>query len=96
MCDTSVQDAQIVRITEQIATLNAEKATLTAIHSPKAEIISTINTIDGKIQRLYLRLSNINTTKSQLVSAYNMNCMCRNAIVGYGSDVVQIYDSHNS
>lgn len=96
MCDTSVQDTQIVRITEQIAELNAQKAVLLAINNPNNEILNTINTIEGKIQRLYLRLSNVNTTKAQLIAAYNAACACHNNVVGYGEDVVRIYTQHNT
>lgn len=96
MCDTSVQDQQIVRITEQIATLNSEKAILVAVQNPNAEILSTINTIDGKIQRLYLRLSNVNTTKSQLMSVHSAQSACRDAVAGYGAEVARIYNEHNN
>ena len=95
MCDTSVQDAQIIDTTEKIATLNAEKNVLTAIVNPNAEILNLINVIDGKLQRLYLRLSTVNQTKAQLIAAYNATCNCRNNVGIYGANVLRIYDNHN-
>lgn len=95
MADTSVQDAQIVHITEQIATLNAEKSVLTVINNPNSEIRNLINTLDGQIQRLYLRLSNVNTTKAQLISNHVTICACRDAVNPYGSNVVNIFNKYN-
>jgi hypothetical protein len=95
MCDTTVQDTQIVRITEQIATLNADKAPLAAIHNPNAEIINLINNLDGQIARLYVRLSNVNTTKAQLIATYNAQCTCRDSVNQYGQNVVGIYNKYN-
>jgi len=95
MCDTSVQDNQIIRVTEQINQLTSEKNTLLAVRNPNAEILNTINIIDGKIQRLNLRLSNINQTKAQIIANYNATCNCHANVVGFGAEVSRIYSEHN-
>lgn len=95
MCDTSAEDTQIVRITEELDSLTAERRTVAAIKNPHSDIVMLISVIDSKIQRLNLRLTTVNQAKFTKLALYNAQCACRDNVgATYGSGILNIFNKH--
>jgi len=71
MADTSVQDNRLSLLNTQLSELQADKLTLENVANPNAKVLSTINQLSGKIQRVQAQINSTQALKQSVITQHN-------------------------